>query len=549
MTTSPPGPPAARPGPLAAVGGLAGAAVLLATITVFARLMGFVRVLVFAHTVGPSCLGDAYYTANTIPNILFDVVAGGALSSIVVPVLAGPVDDGDRQRADRIASALMTWTLLLLVPVALLGILLANPLVGLLVGGGHEGCAAGSQVDVGGRMLAVFMPQVFFYGAGVVLIGVLQAHRRFLAPALGPLVSSVVVSAAYLVFAGVADRRETNLSTLTRGHELVLSVGTTVGVAALTIPLLIALRRTGRRLRPTLQFPPGVAATARRMAVAGAVVLGSQDLATAAILRLANDGGSSGAVVLYNLAWTVFLLPWAVLAVPLATTAFPTLTSRWQAGDRAAYSAVAARTARAAVLATAAGAAVLVATAQPAARVLVLGAPGDVDPVVLSRALIAFAPGLLGYGAVAHLSRAHYARGDARTPATATAIGWLLAVVADVVLVAVLPADWTAAALGAGTSFGMTVAGVTLAATQRRGAGSGSLAGAGRSLAGCVAAALVAAAAGWAVVEALPVGGTTASVGLVAVGLAVCGLCYAAVLTVVDRPTLLLVLRRGVARG
>jgi putative peptidoglycan lipid II flippase len=547
--TAPPGPPAARPGPLAAVGGLAGAAVLLATITVFARLMGFVRVLVFAHTVGPSCLGDAYYTANTIPNILFDVVAGGALSSIVVPVLAGPVEEGARERADRIASALLTWTLLLLTPVAVAGMLLAHPLVGLLVGDGHAACGAGSQTEVGGRMLAVFMPQVLFYGAGVVLIGVLQAHRRFVAPALGPLVSSVVVSAAYLVFAAVADRRETGLSTLTRGHELVLSVGTTVGVAALTVPLLVALRRTGRRIRPTLAFPPGVAATARRMAVAGAVVLGSQDLAMAAILRIANGSGYGGAVVLYNLAWTVFLLPWAVLAVPLATTAFPTLTARWQAGDRATYARVAARTARAAALATAAGAAVLVAVADPAARVLVLGAPGGVDPVVLARALVAFAPGLLGYGAVAHLSRAHYARADARTPAVATAAGWLVAVAADVALVAALPADWTAAALGAGTTVGMTVAGAALAVSQWRGAGRASLAGVGRSLGGCLTAAGVGALAGWLVVHVLPEVGAAGSVGVLAAGAAATVAAFLGVVALVDRATLFLLLRRGPAGG
>jgi putative peptidoglycan lipid II flippase len=542
-------PPAPRAGPLAAVGGLAGAAVLLATVTVFARLMGFVRVLVFAHTVGPSCLGDAYYTANTIPNILFDVVAGGALSSIVVPVLAGPVDEGARERADRIASALLTWTLLLLLPVAVAGVLLAHPLVGLLLGDGHAACGAGAQADVGGRMLAVFMPQVLFYGAGVVLIGVLQAHRRFVAPALGPLVSSVVVSAAYLLFAALADRRETDLSTLTRGHELVLSAGTTVGVAALTVPLLLALRGTGRRLRPTLAFPPGVAATARRMAVAGAVVLGSQDLAMAAILRIANGSGSGGAVVLYNLAWTVFLLPWAVLAVPLATTAFPTLTARWQAGDRETYARVAARTARAAALATAAGGAVLVAAAEPAARVLVLGAPGGVDPVVLARALVAFAPGLLGYGAVAHLSRAHYARADARTPALAAAAGWLVTVVADLVLVAVSPVDWTVAALGAGTTIGVTVAGTGLAVSQWRGAGGASLTGVGRSLGGCLAAAAAGAAVGRFVVAVLPEAAAAGSVAVLAAGGAVTISVFAGVVALVDRRTLALLLRRSPAGG
>jgi putative peptidoglycan lipid II flippase len=285
------------------------------------------------------------------------------------------------------------------------------------------------------------------------------------------------------------------------------------------------------------------------MAVAGAVVLGSQDLATAAILRLANEGGSGGAVVLYNLAWTVFLLPWAVLAVPLATTAFPSLTARWQTGDPHGYSVVASRTARAALLTTAGAAAVLIAIAQPAARVLVLGAPGEVDPVVLARALVAFAPGLVGYGAVAHLARAHYARGDARTPATVTALGWVLAVIADVALVAALPADWTAAALGMGTSLGMTVAGLGLALTQRRGAGPDSLAQSGRSLGGCITAAAAAAVVGWAVVQALPTGGIAASVGVLAVGGLVCTGVYAGGVALLDRSTLVLVLRRGVARG
>jgi len=191
-------------------------------------------------------------------------------------------------------------------------------------------------------------------------------------------------------------------------------------IILLLLPLLFPLRRTGRRLRPTLHFPPGAAATARRLAVAGAVTLGSQDLATAGILRLANDRGATGAVVLYTLAWTVFLLPWAVLAVPLATTAFPTLVARWEAGDSARYAATAAATSRAVVLSASAAAALLVAAAVPVARVVILGAPGSASPVQLARALATFAPGLVGYGLVAHLTRVHVARGDARTPAIAT---------------------------------------------------------------------------------------------------------------------------------
>jgi putative peptidoglycan lipid II flippase len=398
-------------------------------------------------------------------------------------------------------------------------------------------------------MLLVFMPQVLLYGAGVVFIGVLQAHRRFLGQALAPLLSSLVVIGSYGLFAAVAERRETSLSTLTRGHELVLSVGTTLGVAMLSLPLLIPLRRAGRRLRPTLRFPPGVAATARRMAIAGAVVLGSQDLATGAILRLANDRGSAGAVVLFNLAWTVFLLPWAVLAVPIATAAFPTLTARWQAGDREAYADTVARTTRAVFLATAGAAAVMIATALPAARVLVLGAPGGVAPHVLARALVAFAPGLVGYGIVAHLSRAHYARGDARTPALATAAGWALVVIADVILVSAMPREWAAAALGLGSSLGLTVAGGWMAISLRHRVGASSLAGVVATSAASSAAAVLAAGAGYATARALPGAGVAGSVGTTVIAATVAIVVFVVAVGRLDPTTLRLLLRRGRAES
>jgi putative peptidoglycan lipid II flippase len=498
--------------------------VLIAAVTVLARLLGFARIIVFARTVGPSCLGDTYYTANAIPNIVFDVVAGGALSSLVIPVLAGPVAAGDRESVDRTSSALLTWAATLLLPVMVLGIVAARPLVQLLVGSGHAGCLPTDERAVGARMLVVFMPQVVLYGAGIVLTGVVQAHRRFLGPAIGPLVSSIVVIGCYLGFDRVADHRETDLSTLTRGHELILSVGTTLGVVGLVVPLILPAARSRLRLRPTWRFPDGVAATVRRLAVSGAVVLGSQQLATAVVLRLANDRGSDGSVVIYTLAWTVFLLPWAVIAVPLATSAFPDLTARWQGGDTLGYTDTMALGARVLVLAGGAAAATLLAAAAPAARLVILGAPGSASPVVLSRALVAFAPGVVGFGLTALLSRSHYARGQARTTAIASAAGWLVAVVVDLVVVRSTSAGWTVASLGAGTSVGVTVTAAWLLVTERRSTGHHGLAGMPRAVAGAVIAAVVGGAGGALVARAMPTGGSgvnllgTAAAAGVAVG-------------------------------
>lgn len=461
--------------------GLLGAAVGIAGITVLARAFGFGRVAVLSRTLGTSCVGDVYQAANTLPNVVFEVVAGGALATLVVPLLAGAVAGGDRETAGRTASALLTWTVLLLLPFSVAGALAARPLMQALLGGDPtcEGAVA-----AGARLLVVFMPQVVLYGVGIVLAGVLQAHRHFLGPALAPLLSSVVVIAAYLLYAG--QGRATDVLDLTRRQELTLSVGTTLGVAVLSLSLLVPLRGTGLALRPTLSFPAGVAARARRLALAGLAGLAAQQVALLVALRLAT-GGSQGSVVVFTVATAVFLLPWAVLAVPVATSVFPVLSARAQAGDEAAYVETASRALRAVVVLSLGSVAVLVAVAAPAARVLVEGAPGLDSTDQLTGAVVAFAPGLVGYGLLALLSRALYARGDGRTPAVATVAGWLVVAAADLALVARLPDLDRVTALGLGNTAGMTVAGVLLLLGLHRAAGRPALAGAGRAaLAGVV---------------------------------------------------------------
>jgi putative peptidoglycan lipid II flippase len=212
--------------------GIAGAAVGVAVVTVVARAVGFGRWIVFSKTVEGGCLADVYNTANLLPNVLFEVVAGGALAAVVVPVLAGAVERGDRAHASRTVSALLTWSLLLLVPVALAAAVLAGPLVRFFLGAATD-CPPGSA-DAGTRMLLLFLPQLFCYAVAVVLSGALQAHRRFLAAALAPLVSSCVVIGAYLTFAALADGR-LEVDAVPRSAETALALGTTLGVAALAL--------------------------------------------------------------------------------------------------------------------------------------------------------------------------------------------------------------------------------------------------------------------------------------------------------------------------
>jgi putative peptidoglycan lipid II flippase len=494
--------------------GIGRAALLIGALTAAARVIGFGRQLVFAHTVQNSCLGSAYTTANQVPNIIYDIVLGGALASIMVPVLAGPAErsgaDPDAARAtSQISSALLTWTVMLLVPASVILALVAGPVTSLLIP--HlQGCARTEAVAVGSRMLAVFAPQILLYGLAVVLYGILQAHRKFTGPALAPVLSSVVVIAAYFAFVPLGGAHTTDLAGLPEPAELMLSVGTTVGVAALLVTALVPAFRLRLRVRPALRFPPGVARRARSLATVGIAALAAQDASAVVVTRLANGHGGSGAVVLYSYAWQMFLVPYAVLAIPIAVSAFPVLSARASPGAAGAgpasaeFDATSAASTRGVLLVSWLGAALLAGAAVPAAR-LFASHPGQVTQ--LAWTFVAFAPGLVGFGLVACLSRVLLADSRNRVAAVAMAGGWLIVIVADVIAVELVPARWVVPMLGLGNTVGMVLSGAALLVAVRRARGAAALHGTARAAAAGLAGALAGTAAGAGLSAAVPVTG------------------------------------------
>ncbi len=549
--------------------GIGQAAVLIGAITVLARVVGFGRQLVFAHTVGNHCLGTAYATANQVPNIVYDVVLGGALTSVVVPVLAGAAArrsaagetgaaaaeagaaareagaragaaTGPDQQASQIASALLTWTVILLVPVSLALVLLARPLASLLLAG-VPGCDVALTESVSTQMLVVFAPQILLYGLAVVLYGILQAHRRFTAPALAPVVSSLVVIAAYVAFLPLSGGAQLHLASLSKPAELVLSVGTTAGVVALVLTPLGPALRLRLRLRPTLRFPDGVARRARGLAVVGVAVLAAQDASLVAVMVLANGHEGHGALVLYSYGWQMFFVPYAVLAVPIATSAFPVLS----AGDGAGFDHTAAGATRAVTLVSCLGAALLAGAAVPASRLFVSG-PGQARQ--LAFAFAAFAPGLIGYGLAAHLSRVLFACQRTRVAAAALVAGWLLVVVTDVTAVPAVPPRWVVPVLAVGNTVGLTVAGLALLAAVRAARGPAALRGAGRAAVAGLAGAAAGAAAGVLVSAGLPVTGFARNAAISLLACLAAAVAFAAVTMALDRGDLRALASRARAR-
>ena len=534
-----------------ALTGLAGAAALVAGITVASRVAGFARWFVQSFSVGATSTGSVYNTANLVPNVLFEIVAGGALASVVVPLLAGPLARGLRADIDRIASALLTWALAALIPTAVLVAVFARPIVSRLMGSPVDQDLARAQVDLGAHLLVVFAPQLVLYGIGIVLSGVLQAQQRFAWPAIMPLVSSLVVMGAYLMFRQLADSAQADPAALSSSAVAWLGWGTTAGVAAMSLPLLVPVHRSGVRLRPTWHFPAGVARRAARLAMAGVGALLAQQVAVVAVVRLSNGTGGPGTISTFMYAQAVYVLPYAVLAVPLATVAFPRLAEHAATGDGERYRRLVSLSTRSVIAVCAVGTAVLLAAAPSVAAAFTAIDVGDIRG--MAAALGWLAPGLIGYGMLLQSSRVLYALERGRSAVAAAAVGWLAVTLASILAVRALsgPAPdppGTLLGLAIGNTLGMTLGGAAMLIAVRRATGTGGSAGLVRNLVAAVAAGGLGAIAGrWIADAGLVAWGRSLRGALPAACLSglVALFVAAAVFAVLDRKTVAEVRRRA----
>nr|WP_322783101.1 lipid II flippase MurJ [Actinomyces bowdenii] len=469
----------------------------MAGLTLVSRVLGFLRWIVQASTLGAGTVAGAYATANQVPNVLYEVVVGGALAATVVPLLAGPVAAGRREEAARTASALLGLVLVVLLPLCLALAVLAEPIAGLFPA--SQGVDTAVQVALVADFLRMFALQVLLYGVGVVLTGVLQAHGSFTWPALAPILSSLTVMATYGAYGAMAPAADGPPSAVAL-H--VLGWGTTAGVAALSLPLLWPVHRLGLRLRPTLRLGGAQAGRALRLAGAGIWSLLAQQASVLAVLALARSGGTTGTIAVYQYTQAVYVLPYAVLAVPVATVLYPRLTTAFSAERRPEASGrgapadaagppapasqaaeLAARSTGAVVAVAVAGAGMLLAASHAAERFFAL-LTGQVAG--MGAALAVLAPALVGYVLIYQVTRVLFAADRSRDAALATGAGWVIVAGASWAAVGLLSQGGDGAAtllgLAVGQSAGMACAGAGLLVALARLLGARALAPAGRAL-------------------------------------------------------------------
>ena len=380
-------------------------ALTIAAWNALSRLTGFARVLTLTAVLGATFLGNTYQQSNLVSTVLFELLAAGLLTVPLVPALVARPSE-----ATRLLGALWGMSLVVLGGLALGLALLSRPLMAALTAAAPAAVSQ-RQTALGAFLLWFFAPQLVLYAAGAITSAYLNSRGRFAAAAAAPVANNVVVMLTLAVFY-LVEGPDASLDVSLAG-KVILGLGTTLGVAAMSGLPAAAAARDGLRLRPTLEWSdPRVKSVAREGLWAGSLI-GAQQVLLAATLILANR--VEGGVVATQLAFTFFLLPHALLAHPVYTSAFPILAAHAAGGDTAALRAEAARGVRRLLLLLLPAALGLALVGHLVLRVLQVGAFREAGVDLTVAALRAYCVGLVGYGVFMFLCRAWAALGETRT--------------------------------------------------------------------------------------------------------------------------------------
>ena len=387
------------------------AAAGMGAVTAASRVLGFARVLVVLVVLGTTSLGNAFNSANLLSNVLFELLAAGALSAVLVPTFVHLLETGDRTGAEEVAGGVLGVALAGLGAVAAIGVV-AAPMLARLLTIGVDPADAAAQRDLVTFLLRFFLPQVVLYAAGTIATAVLYSLRRFAITAAAPIGNTVVMVAGLVAFR-LAAGTDPGLD-LSTGERMLLVAAGTGGVCAFVGSLLIACRRAGFSLRPRWRFTDPRVRTLLTHSGWGVALhtVGGMLLGAAVIAGTSIEGG----VVAYHSAWVFFLAPYGILAQPIHTAVLPELVSearRDGLGQVAASLRWAQERMALFVLPVSAG---MIALALPGMRLLQYGEVTDEGPALLAAALAGLSVGLYPYGVFLLLARGYYSLDDSRTP-------------------------------------------------------------------------------------------------------------------------------------
>jgi putative peptidoglycan lipid II flippase len=366
-------------------GVLANSAVMAAG-TVVSRFSGFIRSTLLAFALGIGLHADLFTIANTVPNMLYILLAGGVFNAVLVPQLVRSMKndaDGGSAYMDRI----VTLAVLFLSAVTVLLVVAAPWVMDLLLNSKYDDPSLAEERQSAIDFARFCLPQVFFYGMFVLVGQILNARGRFGPMMWAPIANNVIaigVLLVYLLTFGEATDAE-QVSGYTSSQEALLGIGSTLGIAAQLLILVPYLRSAGVRLRPRFDFRGTGLGHTLRLAVWTVLFVIVNQAAYVVVVWLASGGTASAAdgtgITIYSSAFLVVMVPHSIITVSLATAILPRLSAHASARDDAALGRTLVTTIRTALVVVVPFALLLPFIALPMSQVLWgHGAAADVYP-------------------------------------------------------------------------------------------------------------------------------------------------------------------------
>jgi putative peptidoglycan lipid II flippase len=388
------------------------ASAFLASGTIVSRIMGFVRAIILAQTIGVvnSASGDAFAIANQLPNNIYAIIAGGTLSAVLVPQIVRAMlhQDGGRGYINK----LLTISMVILAGTTLAATILAPVLVTI-----SAPSWSGEQRALGIAFAYWCLPQIFFYGLYTVLGEVLNAKGVFGPFTWAPVVNNIVSIlglVAFMLLFGLDPEGERLVTDWGPDKIALLGGSTTAAVAAQALVLFLFWRRAGIRYRPDFAWRGvGLGAAGKLAGWTFGMLLVSQAAGLVETAVAATASGDGASVFALQNAWLIFMLPHSLITVSLVTAYFTKMSGHANRGETADLRRDVSSALRITLLFMVLGTIVLIVAAYPFASIFT---ETYAQAVAMGDVLIGFLVGLVPFSVLFVLQRVFYSLSDTRTP-------------------------------------------------------------------------------------------------------------------------------------
>ena len=322
-----------------------GASAAMATGTIVSRFSGFARNGMLVAAIGTQLHADVFNIANTIPNMLYILLAGGVFNAVLVPQLIRAMKN-DADGGEAYANRIITLGGLFLAGASAVLVAAAPLLMHLLLDPAYFTADCSSARDAAITFARYCLPQVFFYGMFVLVGQVLNARGRFGPMMWAPIANNVVAVVVLGIYLLVWSSPVKGLGPggYTGGQELLLGLGSTLGIVAQFLILIPYLRASGFRYQPRFDFRNSGLGHTLRLGIWTVLFVVVNQIAYTVVVRVASSGTASslhgcshssdaGGYTIYSFASLLIMIPHGVITVSLATATLPRLSKRAAEGD------------------------------------------------------------------------------------------------------------------------------------------------------------------------------------------------------------------------